>query len=292
MSLNQFITYLTTEKRYSAHSIKAYQSDIHQFEAFLVLDYEEDDLNKATGPMIRSWVVSLKEKGMANKSLNRKLTSLKSYYTYCVGQGMLASNPAKKIQSLKTPRRLPVFATKENMVKNNEQVMANDFSTLRNSLVIEMLYQTGMRLSELIGLKEEHIDRNGQTIKVTGKGNKQRIIPFHQELRLSIGQYLAAKHRQFGSDEKCLFVTDKGKPAYAKLIYRIVFAYLRKNTTLDKTSPHVLRHTFATHLLNNGASILAIKELLGHSSLAATQIYTHSTIEQLKQIHQQAHPKG
>lgn len=292
MSLNQFITYLTTEKRYSAHSIIAYQSDIHQFEAFLVIDYEEDDLNKATALMIRSWVVSLKEKGLANKSLNRKLTSLKSYYNYCLGQGILASNPATKIQSLKTPRRLPVFATKENMEKPPEQETANGFSELRNKLVIEMLYQTGMRLSEMISLAEDHIDRHGQTIKVTGKGNKQRIIPFHQELRHSIEQYLAVKHRQFDSEEKCFFVTDKGKPAYAKLIYRIVFAYLRKNTTLDKTSPHVLRHTFATHLLNNGASILAIKELLGHSSLAATQIYTHSTIEQLKQIHQQAHPKG
>ncbi|MDP3461285.1 MAG: tyrosine-type recombinase/integrase, partial [Bacteroidales bacterium] len=220
------------------------------------------------------------------------LSSIRSFYRFCMRNNYIQQNPAEKIQSLKVRKSLPEFVTKDLMLKMTENSHSDNFTIIRDGLIIDLLYQTGIRLSELTGIQETDIHFGNNSLIVRGKGNKERIIPFHTTLKNVLIAYLKEKHKLFGTDQKALFVTKNGKPAYNKMIYRIVHTILSSETTLQKTSPHILRHTFATHLLNNGASILAIKELLGHSSLAATQIYTHNTIEQLKSIHKQAHPKG
>lgn len=287
-----YFSWLSTEKRYSQHSLKAYRSDIYAFSDFLKQQFETSDLTKVTAQMIRSWVVLLKENGNGNSSINRKISSIRSFYRFCQRNNYVDQNPAEKIQSLKVRKSLPEFVTRDLMLKITENSQADDFVMIRNGLVIDLLYQTGIRLSELTGIQEADIHFGNSSLIVRGKGNKERIIPFHNTLKSALTDYLKEKHRLFGRDQKALIVTNDGKPAYNKMIYRIVHTVLSAETTLQKTSPHIIRHTFATHLLNNGASILAIKELLGHSSLAATQIYTHNTIEQLKSIHKQAHPKG
>jgi integrase/recombinase XerC len=287
-----YFSWLSTERRYSQHSLKAYRSDIYAFSDFIKQQFETNDLTKVTAQMIRSWVVWLKENSNGNSSINRKISSIRSFYRFCQRNNYIDQNPAEKIQSLKVRKSLPEFVTRDLMLKITENSQADNFVMIRNGLVIDLLYQTGIRLSELTGIQEADIHFGNSSLNVRGKGNKERIIPFHNTLKSALTDYLTEKHRLFGRDQKALFVTNNGKPAYNKMIYRIVHTLLSAETTLQKTSPHILRHTFATHLLNNGASILAIKELLGHSSLAATQIYTHNTIEQLKSIHKQAHPKG
>jgi integrase/recombinase XerC len=292
MGIDQFLHWISDEKRFSRHTVTAYRKDLKEFEGFIEQQYEQAGLLSVKPVMIRSWLVSLKESGMTNSSINRKLSAIRSFYGYCQRNDMIQSNPAEKLVSLKKTRRLPSFATQETMKNATSEEVCESFGNIRDKLVIDILYHTGIRLSELVHLKESDIDIYQNQLTVTGKGNKQRIIPFHHQLKETVRQYTQLKRNMFEHQEASLIVTDKGRQAYDKMIYRIVHKFLTTATTLEKASPHVLRHTFATHLLNNGANILAIKELLGHSSLAATQVYTHNTIEQLKKIHQQAHPKG
>lgn len=288
----RFLAYLQYEKRYSSHTVTAYRIDLDQFFEYLHQHYNITDILEVTHPMIRSWLVERMEHGIGTRSINRKLTTLKSFYKFMLHEGVLTINPMQKITSPKISKRLPVFVEKDRMEMLLDQVdFGEGYPGIRDKLILELFYATGMRLSELVNLKETDLDFHHDTIKVLGKRNKERLIPFSHKFEILVKAYLEEKNRSFGNTND-LFLTDKGKPIYSKLIYRIVTGYLREVTTLDKKSPHVLRHTFATHLLNNGAELNAVKELLGHANLSATQIYTHNTIDKLKRIYKQAHPKA
>lgn len=292
MTVVNFIGYIANEKRYSSHTLKAYKKDLELFTAFLNDEFEIDDPAKASQEMIRSWVVQMIDDGLSGKSVNRKISTLNSYYNYLIRISALNENPARHVVSVKTPQRLPVYFDKEQL---NELIDSNsephDFAKWRNMLVVELLYSTGMRRSELITLTISSIDFSNSTIKVLGKRNKERIIPLSSKQIESIISYIDEKEKQFGRLNDYLIVTDKGEKAYPKLIYRIVNNELSVLTGSVK-SPHILRHSFATHMLNNGADLNTIKELLGHANLTATQIYTHNTIEQLKKVYSKAHPRA
>lgn len=288
----RFIAYIQSEKRYSPHTVIAYRNDIDQFFDYLYIHYQIDDIREVNHSMIRSWLVQMMENKISARSVNRKLTTLKTFYRFLIREGILEENPMRKIISPKTARRLPVFVEKDKMDILLDQVEYTEgFPGVRDRLILEMFYSTGMRLSELVNLKVSDIDFHKDTIKVLGKRNKERLIPFSKKLEGLIGNYIKCKEEQFGQTAD-LFLTNSGKKIYPKMVYLIVRRYLGEVTTLAKKSPHILRHTFATHLLNNGAELNAVKELLGHSNLSATQIYTHNTIEKLKTIYKQAHPKA
>ncbi len=294
MHSESFFNFLRFEKRFSPHTLTAYSNDLHQFSTYLLTEYDLASPAEANHLLIRSWVVSLMDKEMAAKSVNRKITTLKTYYKFLLREGLIESDPTLKIQSPRLPKRLPVYVEEGDMdtlISRND--FEDSFKGWRDRLIIELLYATGMRLAELISLEEKNIDLSQQVIKVLGKRNKERIIPVHDDVAETIRNYLRHK-KEFHTHTAVpyLFVTDKGKTLYPKYVYSVVRENLGHVTTLTKRSPHVLRHTFATHLLNNGADLNAIKELLGHSSLAATQVYTHNSIEKLKNIYKQAHPKG
>ncbi len=245
--------------------------------------------------MIRSWIVSLVDKDIKPRSINRKLSTLKSYYKFLRKEKLVSENPLAKISALKPEKKLPEFVSQEKMDLLLDDIeFDNTFEGIRNKLIIETLYFTGMRLSELTELKDSDIDLDKQQLKVIGKRNKERFIPFEQNLKNSIYTYINIRNSEFNTnncDDKFL-LTSKGRKIYKKLVYRVVNLYLSRVSTLKKTSPHILRHTFATHMLNNGADLNAIKELLGHASLSATQVYTHNTIDKLKTIYKQAHPRA
>ena len=292
MSVNQFIRYLKTEKRSSSHTILAYQKDLNSFSAFLKELYELENPGYADMDMIRSWIVHLMDKKFSPGSINRKISSLKAYYKYLLKLGVIQKNPMQNIHSLKQGKPLPVYVDQDKMhTLLSEMLPGDDFEALRNRMVILILYATGIRLNELITLKIVSIDFAGNRLKVLGKRNKERIIPFSEKMRDEMQAYLKVKEEKFPMAGDWLIVTNKGAKAYPKLIYRIVHTALTGYTATRK-SPHVLRHTFATHLLNNGASLNAIKDMLGHAGLSATQIYTHTSIEQLKSIYSQAHPRA
>lgn len=289
-SRDSFLKYLQFEKRLSSHTILAYSGDLEQFYTFLHTTYEIKKLSDINHVLIRSWVVELMEQKISPRSVNRKITTLKTFYKYLLRQGIATENPMLKIMSPKTSKRLPVFVEKDNMnILIDTVSFGDDLEGVRNKLIIELFYATGIRLSELINLKLVNVDLEACQIKVLGKRNKERIIPFSNEIKNSIQDYMDKKP---GLPGEFLFQLKSGKKMYEKFVYRIVNEYLSMITTVDKKSPHVLRHTFATHMLNNGADLNAIKELLGHANLAATQVYTHNTVEKLKNIHKQAHPKG
>ena len=288
----RFLAYLQYEKRYSLHTVTAYRIDLDQFFDYLSRQYNISDIREVTHLIIRSWLVNLMENSISARSVTRKLTTLKSYYRFLQREGFVDVNPMQKITSPKISRRLPVFIETEKMALIlDHSETSGGYAEVRNKLILELFYATGMRLSELVNLKESDLDFHSHTIKVLGKRNKERLIPFSNKFEALMNHYLETKRSMFGPAE-FLFLTDKGAPVYAKLVYRIVTSSLAEVTTLEKKSPHVLRHTFATHLLNNGAELNAVKELLGHANLAATQIYTHNTIENLKRIYKQAHPKA
>lgn len=291
MAILQFIDFITTERRYSKHTAKAYQSDLKQFSSYIEDHFELKDPLKVNQSMVKSWTIQLKTDNIDNRSINRKLTTLRSFYRYCLKNEFISQTPLTRIKSLKTKKRLPVFVPLSDLEKKTD-TFDPSFEGVRNKLIIELFYQTGMRLSELTQLKDSDIDMHANTIKVKGKRNKERIIPINDILKFEILSYIRIRNKEMELKTDSLFNTNKGKAAYPEMINRIVHAKLNEITTISKTSPHVLRHTFATHLLGNGANLMAIKELLGHTSLSATQIYTHNSIEQLKKIHQQAHPKG
>ncbi|MDB5256457.1 MAG: xerC [Chitinophagaceae bacterium] len=292
--VNSFLDFLQTEKRYSPHTIVSYRTDLEQFQVYLQQTYEESDVAKGTHRMIRSWVLSMMENGMEAKSVNRKLAALRTFYKYLLRNKKLEVNPMLKIVAPKVRKKLPVFIEESSMLNLLDQFEFEEgFSGLRDRLVLEFFYGTGMRLSELIDLKDRDVHWKEGVVKVKGKGNKERIIPVPQSVLAVAEKYAAEKTKlnlcNTGSN---FVVTNNGDEVYPVFIYRLVKKYLSHVSTIEKKSPHVLRHTFATHLLNKGADLNAIKDLLGHSSLAATQVYTHNSIDQLKKIFDQAHPKS
>ena len=295
MHTKKFIEYIRFEKRFSPNTIIAYKKDLAQFADYLLSEYRIAGIEKADHQMIRSWIVYLVDQSVSSATINRKLSALKSFFRYLLKEAVIKENPMIKIIAPRSNKRLPEFVGKDNMESLLEDVEFDEgFAGKRDKLIIEMLYFTGMRLSELTNLKDSDIDLHKQQIKVLGKRNKERIIPFSLVLQNSIKSYLKIREKDIIKEEQnfFFFVTGKGKKVYEKLVYRTVNSYLGRVSTLRKKSPHVLRHTFATHMLNNGADLNAIKELLGHSNLAATQIYTHNTIDQLKSIYKQAHPRA
>jgi len=289
---DRFLAYIQYEKRYSPHTVTAYRTDLDQFFTFLSAQYQITDISVIDHSMIRSWLVFLMEQGDSPRSVNRKLTSLKSFYRFLLKEGVVENNPMRRVISPKTSKRLPEFVETASMSALIGHMQGVEgFPGLRDMIIVEMFYNTGIRLSELLNLKETDVDFNSDTIKVMGKRNKERIIPFSKKFGTLLKNYVKEKENSFGQHPE-LFLTDKGGKMYSKQIYLIVNKHLAGFTTLDKKSPHVLRHTFATHLLNNGAELNAVKELLGHASLAATQVYTHNTIDKLKRIYKQAHPRA
>lgn len=288
----KFLQYIKFEKRFSPHTITAYQSDLGQFYAFLEKTYQLNDIKAVNHQIIRSWIASLMEQKTSSRSIHRKLTSLKTFYKFLLREGEVKINPMQKVVAPKVSKRLPVFVDKKNMNAMLDNIdFGKDLEGLRNRLILEMFYCTGMRLSELINLKISQVNNYTGTIKVLGKRNKERLIPFTPPLKNLIDQYMSERKKARLNSEY-IFVTERGEKVYEKLVYRVVRQYLSAATTADKKSPHVLRHTFATHMLNNGADLNAIKELLGHSNLSATQVYTHNSFEKLKNIYKQAHPRA
>jgi len=292
--VQEFLDYLTFQKRYSKNTIISYENDLRGFFEFILLEYKITAVNEVNPSIVRTWLASLKENKVASKSVNRKISSLKSFFKYQLRLKKITVNPVATVSSLKVSKRLPSFVD-EKSIHNllNHDFFPASFEGKTDYLIFEILYQTGIRRSELINLKESDINKNSGTIKVLGKGNKERIIPVNNQLVRIVDEYILEKRNEFPElISRELLVSKKGKPLNPKYVYNIVKKYLGEVSTNQRKSPHVLRHSFATHLTNNGAEINAIKELLGHSSLAATQIYTHNTIEKLKQVHKQAHPKS
>lgn len=288
-----FLHYIKTQRKYSLHTLKAYELDLTTLENFLKTDFDSA-LTDASIDMIRSWVVALLDEGYSRVTIHRKVSSVKSFYNYLVSVGTFAHNPAALVKIPGKGKKLPVFLSERQTVMLTEATeFSDDFAGCRDRLIIEMFYQTGIRRAELVALDEAQIDFYDQTIKVTGKRNKQRVIPVQIKLVRLIRDYLKLRNQVVKDNTNTyLFVTSKGNPVYPKLVYRVVNKYLQYVSTASKKSPHVLRHTFATHMLNNGADINAVKELLGHASLSATQVYTHNTIDKIKSIYKQAHPRA
>jgi integrase/recombinase XerC len=293
--LFSFINYLQHEKRVSPHTLLAYQKDLEQFQEFLFSDLEMDDISKAGHSDIRAWMISLIEQPLSPGSINRKIATLRSFYKFLLSNGSILKDPTYKIQALKKGKRLPSFVPEPTMEEILDEMRFGDhFEDLRDKMILEILYLTGMRLSELIGLKWAEVDLYECQIKVTGKGNKNRIIPLSERMKKNIIFYKKVFEETFSIvNSSDYFIVRKSKePAYPMMIYRVVRKNLDLFVKTSKRSPHVLRHTFATHLLNKGADLNAVKDLLGHASLAATQVYTHNSIEKLKAVFTQAHPKA
>ena len=292
-----FIDYLKFEKRYSAHTIRAYTDDLDQFFSYLNTGFGETAVSAITAPFIRSWLASLKEQKITSKSINRKISSLKSFFKYQLRTGSLEKSPMAGIISPKSGKRLPVYVEEKDMLLLlNSVEFPDDWAGKTDRLLIRIFYNTGMRLSELVTLKNGQADLEAATLRVLGKGNKERMIPISKELVDEIRLYQKEKPSPAEVNEKneqrTLLVNGLGKPLYVKYAYLAVRKWLSCVTTLDKKSPHVLRHSFATHLMNHGADLNSVKELLGHSSLAATQLYTHNSIEKLREVHRKNHPRG
>jgi integrase/recombinase XerC len=287
-----FLKYLQFEKRYSAKTVTAYQTDLLQFEAFLQQTYEASSASAHFG-MVRSWIASLSEEDVSASSINRKIATLRSYYKFLIKEGHLEQNPMTKVRVLKVRKKLPQFVNEGDMVQVLDQVVfSEDWEGLRDRLVLELFYGTGIRLAELIQLKDADVRLRDRTVRVLGKRNKERVVPFPGSLVPLIEHYRIVRNREIARpSHELFFTTQNGSPLYPMLVQRLVKKYLSP-AACEKKSPHVLRHTYATHLLNKGAEINAVKDLLGHSSLAATQVYTHNTIDKLKKIFNDAHPKA
>ncbi len=291
--IDSFLKYLQFEKRLSQHTLTSYRSDLSQADSFLSSEFS-GSLKDANYQALRAWIIHLVEQGLESKSVNRKIASLKSYYKFLLRREEIEKSPAEKLKPLKTPKMLPSFVRESEMTILLDQIPFPDgFIGTRDKLILDFLYGTGIRLSELINLKEEDINFYQNSVKVLGKRNKERVIPIPVPLVEEVRKYIDLKRRHLSENfSNFLIVTEDGEKAYPMLIYRTVNEYLNMVTTSEKKSPHVLRHTFATHLLNKGADLNAVKDLLGHANLAATQVYTHNTLDKLKAVYKQAHPKA
>ena len=292
--MDAFLDFLRFERRYSPHTIVSYQTDLGQFAAYVKSAYDLVDPAQATHPLIRGWVVELMQQDLDPRTVNRKVACLRSYYKFLLRAGTIAANPMLRIKAPKMAKKLPEFVPEEalnNMLNSFE--FGDDFAGQRDQLVLEMLYGTGIRLSELMGIHADDVSLGVGTVRVTGKGNKQRIVPLNPTLMRVIERYQARRAHEFGALAGPLLLTDKGEPMYEKFVYRTVKHYLSQITTsAAQQHPHALRHAFATHLLGKGADLNSIKELLGHASLAATQVYTHLSVDRLKSVFEKAHPRA
>ncbi|WP_162051580.1 tyrosine-type recombinase/integrase [Pontibacter pamirensis] len=292
--MDLFFKYLQYEKRYSPHTLTSYHTDLGQFAQYLQQVYEITDAAEADHTIIRSWLLTLVQHNIQPRSINRKIACLRSYYRFLLAQQRIAINPMLRIKAPKASKKLPAFVLEEpfNTLLDNFTFEEN-FEGQRDRLILEFLYGTGIRLAELLGVEHADIDHRAKVVRVLGKGNKERIVPLNDSLLNSIAAYEVQKKRYFADNNSVkLLVTNKARPLYPKFVYRVVKKYISLITTSEHNSPHVLRHSFATHLLNKGADLNAIKDLLGHASLAATQVYTHNSIEKLKSVFEKAHPKA
>ncbi|MEQ9285934.1 MAG: tyrosine-type recombinase/integrase [Cyclobacteriaceae bacterium] len=292
--INTYLKYLLHEKRYSEHTIRSYENDLLQVQSYISQFDGNMHLSDANHRILRAWIVSLIEDNLSPRSVNRKIATLRSFYKFLHAREIISSNPSIKLKPLKTDKPLPEFVQEKEMDMLLDQIsFSDDFAGMRDRAIMELFYSTGIRLSELIGITDQSVSFYDQTVKVLGKRNKERVIPLTNETVDTIKAYIAKRNELFGgSSENFLLVTDTGKKCYPMMVYRTVKKYLGVITRSSKKSPHVLRHTFATHLLNKGADLNAVKDLLGHSSLAATQVYTHNSLEKLKSVFDQAHPKA
>ena len=293
-AIQSYLNYLKFQKRYSHHTILSYQNDLTTFFDFAKLNFEISDPAEVTGTFVRTWLANLKEQGLESRSINRKISSLKSFFKYQLKLGFLSKSPMVTITSPKAKKRLPQFVEERDIKTLFEHVeFPPSWEGNTDRLILRLFYNTGVRQAELVSLKESHVDTGNKSIKVLGKGSKERILPLHKNVLDLVVKYMDDKRSHFEeSNSEYLLVNKSGKKLYPKYVYKVVNRYLALVTTIDKKSPHVLRHSFATHLMNNGADLNAVKELLGHSSLAATQVYTHNTIEKLKDVYRKAHPKA
>ena len=294
MVMEAFISYLALEKKYATHTVNAYQKDLEVFAGFCADTFDLDTIDEAEYSLIRSWIVSMVNEGISNRSINRKIAALKAYYKFLLRIERIVVNPLAKHKALKTPKKIEIPFSESEMEELLEQLtFTADFEGSRDRFLIELLYATGMRRAELIQLKHTDIDIHGKTVKVLGKRNKERIIPLLMGVIKRYQDYLKyTKELKVVHDTDYVFLSKKGNKIYETLVYRIINRYFSKVSTKVKKSPHILRHTFATHLLNKGADLNAVKELLGHASLASTQVYTHNSIAELKKAHAAAHPRS
>lgn len=292
--IQPFINYLRFEKRYARHTITAYQTDLISFLDYVEVHYGATPLNQLSHSFIRSWLASLRDENLTAKTINRKISTLKSFFKYQIKTGLLQQNPMIKIVAPKPEKRLPSFVEDKDIKKLLTEVeFPEGWEGKTHQLLLRLFYSTGLRLSEAISLKRQNVDLSNCIIKVLGKGNKERLLPIAPNLAFEIQAYISCAKKEFACTKSDMLLLDvKGSALRPKQVYTIVKKYLSQVTTIEKRSPHVLRHSFATHLMNNGADLNAVKDLLGHSSLAATQVYTHNTIEKLKNIHKKAHPKA
>ncbi|MCI2227673.1 tyrosine-type recombinase/integrase [Polaribacter sp. MSW13] len=290
--INSFLDYLSLEKKYSVHTVTAYRNDLISFSDFIETTYQQKSLLEVHYPQIRSWIVALVDLKISNRTINRKISSLKSFYKFLQKTKQIEVNPLTKHKALKVASKVQVpFTSKEiNSVINNLS-LEDDFISIRNKLIVELFYSTGIRRGELINIKEQDISFSDNTIKVLGKRNKERFVPLLKSVVKTLYKYLEKK-KEISKDIEELFITEKGNKIYETLVYRIINSYFGHVSSKEKKSPHILRHSFATHLLNEGADLNSVKELLGHSSLASTQVYTHNSLDAIKKVYNQAHPKG
>lgn len=289
----EFLRYIRFEKRMSEHTFIAYQSDLSQFLDYLQQQFELEDAILVKHSHIRSWLAYRKEQNAGERTLQRKISSLRALFKYLMKTGVITTNPTKQITNPKAPKRLPVYLEEKDTLKITDGVSyADGFEGATERLIVELLYQTGIRRAELVHLKESDVEFSRKQIRVLGKRNKERMIPVGEELLIDIRSYMDEKRKIFNKPDGILLFLKSGKPVYDQYVYRVVKERLKDITTLTKKSPHVMRHTFATQLSNNGAELNAIKDLLGHSSLAATQVYTHNNIQRLKEVYRKAHPKS
>lgn len=293
LNLELFLNYLKYEKRYSIHTITAYENDLDQFVLFGKTLVEDFCVEKTDHHLIRQWIISLMNNGISSRSVNRKISTLKTFYKFLMREAVIEKNPTDRVVIPKTGKKLPVFVQEKEMNRLlDERFFTEDFEGRRDKAVVSLFYGTGIRLSELVGIRFSDLNLSEKIVKVNGKRNKERLVPFPMEISTVLNDYIRQRNELFPDSGNILFLTGNGEPVYNKLIYRIVKRQLALVTTIDKKSPHILRHSYATHLLNRGADLNAIKELLGHANLAATQIYTHTTFEQLKKVYKQAHPRA